>query len=253
MGRSYEKVPVTLPSHTDSGPTRTRVGLANLNWLRWLVLAIFSILLFAHHSCSPFDPPSVADLSPEFISKCHDLLEAPSGTYTDRISRLSSLLEEDTVWVGEPGTSAEYFLGGFSSRDWWLSERPLLLVISAGSSNVTVLTAKFEQSRAELVHLPKEVRERTTFVPWLESESPYDILNTYLAKEPGSGSKKVVWDGQVRSFITAGLRNVGWSDASDKEVERVKELRERKDEREVGLLRCANQVSHLFLMYHVII
>ena len=257
MGSSYEKVPEALPSHTGSSPLRTSAGPTNLNWLRWLVLAIFSILLFAHHSCSPLNPSSVDNLSPEFISKCHDLLEAPSGTYTDRVFRLSSSLEEDTVWVGEPGTSAEYFLGGFSSRDWWLSERPLLLVISAGSSNVTVLTAKFEQSRAELIHLPKEVRERTTFVPWLESESPYDILNTntYLAKESGSGSgsKKVVWDGQVRSFITSGLRDLGWSDASDKEVERVKELRERKDEREVGLLRCANQVSHLFLVYHVII
>lgn len=116
---------------------------------------------------------------------------------------------------------------------------------------MTVLTAKFEQSRAELVHLPNEVRERTTFVPWLESQSPYDILATHFGGE--SGKKRVVWDGQVRSFITSGLGGVGWSAASDDEMERIKELRERKDEREVGLLRCANQVSNFFLIQTLII
>lgn len=242
MSRSYEKLPEALPSYTDSPHPRDRAGATNLSWLRWLVLATFSILLFSHHSGTLRRTSPVQDLSPTFISECHNLLQAPPGTYIDRISRLSSTLEEGTVWVSEPGTSAEYFLGGFSSRDWWLSERPLLLVIEGGSENVTILTAKFEQSRAELVDLPKEVRERTTFVPWLESESPYDVLDSYLTKGP-SQEKKAVYDGQVRSFITSGLRSIGWSDASDDQVERVRKLRERKDEREVGLLRCANQVS----------
>ena len=242
--RSYEKV-AELPSYTETTPQfrSTRLRTTNLNWLRWLVLATFSILLFTHHTCHHHR--STPDLSPEFVSKCHDHLHTPTGTYTDRTSRLSSVLDEGSIWVAEPGTSAEYYLGGFSSRDWWLSERPLLLIIHAGSGDVTILTAKFEQSRAELVGLPKEVRERTRFVPWLESESPYEVLSTYLSGL-GNGTeagKKVVWDGMVRSFITSGLRHEGWSDASEEEVGRVKELRERKDEREVGLLRCANQVS----------
>jgi hypothetical protein len=86
------------------------------------------------------------------------------------------------------------------------------------------------------------VRDRTTFVPWLESESPYEVLATYFS-DGGSDKKRVVWDGQVRSFVVAGLKEIGWDDAPEEVVESVKELRERKDEREIGLLRCANQVD----------
>jgi hypothetical protein len=159
--------------------------------------------------------------------------------YTDRIARLKSSLESDTFWIAEPGTSSEYFLGGFSSRDWLLSERPLLVSISPSSPNITVLTARFEQSRAEGVDLPREIRDITTFVPWLESESPYDVLRTHF----GSEFVRVILDGQVRSFIAEGLGGAGFEKGSDEEVANVKEIRERKDEREIGLLRCANQAS----------
>jgi len=150
-------------------------------------------------------------------------------------------LGNDTIWISEPGTSSEYFIGGFSSRDWWLSERPLLIAISPSTTNVTILTAKFEQARAELVDLPREIREITTFVPWLESESPYEVLKNHF----GSDSRKVILDGQVRSFIGDGLEEGGYEKGSREEGEGIREIRERKDEREVGLLRCANQVSSI--------
>jgi hypothetical protein len=100
------------------------------------------------------------------------------------------------------------------------------------------LTAKFEQARAELVDLPQEIRDITTFVPWLESESPFDILASHFG-----ASQKVTLDGQVRSFVGEGLQQAGFTPGSVEESEKVKELRERKDEREIGLLRCANQVG----------
>jgi Xaa-Pro aminopeptidase len=163
--------------------------------------------------------------------------------YTERISRLASSLQPDTVWIAEPGTSSEYFVGGFSSRDWWLSERPLLVVVSPSHRNITILTARFEQARAELVGLPPEIKDVTTFVPWLESESPYDILADHFG-----AFQKVILDGQVRSFVGEGLQRAGFTSGSVEESEIVKELRERKDEREIGLLRCANQVGprHVF-------
>jgi Xaa-Pro aminopeptidase len=105
---------------------------------------------------------------------------------------------------------------------------------------VTILTARFEQARAESVGLPEEIRERTTFVPWLESESPYDILAHHFGREE---EWKVILDGQVRSFIAEGLEGAGFHKGAKDEEGRVKEIRERKDEREIGLLRCANQVS----------
>jgi hypothetical protein len=55
----------------------------------------------------------------------------------------------------------------------------------------------------------------------------------------------VVVDGQVRSFITEGLEGAGFTRATKEEGEKIKEIRERKDEHEIGLLRCANQVCHL--------
>jgi hypothetical protein len=209
------------------------------SWRKWASAAlIFTAAIYVlspTHHCSH----RIAPLSPDFLYNCDSLLLPPTGTYTDRISRLASILGNDTIWISEPGTSSEYFIGGFSSRDWWLSERPLLIALSPSSANVTILTAKFEQARAELVDLPKEIRGITTFVPWLESESPYEVLRNHF----GSKWSKVVQDGQVRSFVANGLEGVGYGKSSREQGERIREIRERKDEREIGLLRCANQVS----------
>jgi len=91
------------------------------------------------------------------------------------------------------------------------------------------------------VELPKEIREITNFIPWLESESPYEILRKNL----GSDVSKVIVDGQVRSFITEGLEGAGFTRGTKEQGEKIKEIRERKDEHEIGLLRCANQVCPL--------
>lgn len=116
--------------------------------------------------------------------------------------------------------------------------------------NITILTAQFEKARAELVQLPKEIGGWVTFLPWTESESPYEVLVEHLGKRP------IVLDGQVRSSIAEGLhdaftvvegeddygRSTGKGVVKRIEAE-VQLIRERKDSREVGLLRCANQVS----------
>lgn len=204
-------------------------------WAAFIPAIVLYLLFSRTHPCTHVKP-----LSSTFTKHCDSLLKPPSGTYTDRISRLSSSLEVDTIYIAEPGTSSEYFTGGFSSRKWWLSERPLLLAITP-SNNITILTARFERSRAELVELPKEIQDITTFVPWLESESPYEILRRHL----GSDVSRVIVDGQVRSFITEGLEGAGFTRADKEEGEKIKEIRERKDEHEIGLLRCANQVYPL--------
>ena len=90
------------------------------------------------------------------------------------------------------------------------------------------------------MELPEEIRDITTFVPWLESESPYEVLKNYLGDWVG----RVIVDGQVRSFITEGLEGAGFARTTKEEGEKIKEIRERKDEREIDLLRCANQVCH---------
>jgi len=229
-----------LPSHqplssnfADSTDVRQEKSTSTRRWVG--VALIFTAVLYLLYGGGKYC--SGKPLSPDFVGHCNSLLESPIGTYTDRISRLTTALESDTIYVAEPGTSSEYFIGGFSSRDWWLSERPLLIALTPSNPNITIITARFEQGRAELVHLPKEIRDITTFVPWLESESPYEILRAHL-----ESAHRVVVDGQVRSFIAQGLEAAGFAKGTREEGDRIKELRERKDEREIGLLRCANQV-----------
>jgi hypothetical protein len=232
---SYGPITTFAPPSDEVKP-RPKRSAGRWAWAGLVATAVLYLLYNRHHHCSD---TQVEPLSPTFIDHCNSLLKPPTGTYTDRISLLTTSLEPNTIYISEPGTSSEYFIGGFSSRDWWLSERPLLIAF-APSKNITILTAKFEQSRAELVELPKEIRDITTFVPWLESESPYEILKNYLGDDVG----RVVGDGQVRSFIAEGLDGAGFARATSKEGESIKEIRERKDEREIELLRCANQVCH---------
>jgi hypothetical protein len=232
---SYGPITTFVPLSDEVKP-RPKRSAGRWAWAGLVATAVLYLLYNRNHHCSH---SQVEPRTSTFINHCNSLLKPPTGTYTTRISHLTTSLEPDTTYITEPGTSSEYFIGGFSSRDWWLSERPLLIAFTP-SKNITILTARFEQSRAELVDLPKEIRDITTFVPWLESESPYEVLKKHLGDEVG----RVVVDGQVRSFITEGLDGAGFTRATKEEGEKIKEIRERKDEHEIGLLRCANQVCH---------
>jgi Xaa-Pro aminopeptidase len=163
------------------------------------------------------------------------------------------------IWIAEPGPSAYYYLGAFASSDWWLSERPFLIAITPSNnnpaeSNITLLTPEFEKLRAQGIALPDEVNARVTWVSWQENESPYQVLWDHVGLNGG-----IVGDGQVRGFILEGLQATASQVENDKSIsvsrerqskmsdikEAVALVRQRKDEREVGLLRCANQVSPL--------
>lgn len=192
-------------------------------------------------------PGAISPLAPDFVQGCHDLIPTPPGTHTSRLVRLASTLNSraaarngaksnGTIWIAEPGPSVFYYLGGFSTDDWFLSERPLLIAIDQHAS-VTILTPRFEELRATLLHLPREMEGRVKFVAWDESDSPYEVL----ADKIGTG--QVVLDGHVREFIGQGLREAGWRAAGKEVREKVELIRERKEKREIDLLRCANQMT----------
>jgi len=79
------------------------------------------------------------------------------------------------------------------------------------------------------------------------------------------GKRDYITDGAVRSFILAGLESTvsrhheGGTDVARLDVKTMRQeglsevkdavalVRQRKDEREIGLLRCANQVSRSWL------
>ena len=200
-----------------------------------------------HHAVPPLDPA--------FLAQCDSLLAPAPSTFTDRLGRLVSVLKETdsqhpTVWIAEPGPSSSYFIGAFASSDWHLSERPFLVVITPAedgvSPNITLLSPEFERLRAQLQPIPEQVEAYVKWLSWQEDESPYEVLVAHLGSVGG-----LVVDPLMRSFIGTGLgkavEKAGNADdeaiASDKTA--VALLRERKDEREIGLLRCANQVRNV--------
>lgn len=184
---------------------------------------------------------SVPSLPEDYVKECHDLLKPPKGTYTDRLDKLGSKLSDTYAFVTEPGTTAAYYIGGFGPGSWSRSERPFLIAVNS-TGDVTILTPRFEEARARLEELPKEVQKRATWVAWDESESPFVVLSKHL------GRPSWVLDGEVRAFIADGLLRLAPQGPEErKEADRIRHavvaIRERKDKREIELLRCANQFT----------
>ncbi|KAK0458494.1 peptidase M24 [Desarmillaria tabescens] len=141
--------------------------------------------------------------------------------YPSRLhSKVSTLGETLTAlnasaYIAEPGASALYY-ANVSTSHWHLSERPLLLIVDA-SAQITVLTPKFEGTRARLLHIPSDVK----WVEWAEDEVP------------------------IRHFIVDGLRTAFPKATVTAAPTEIRQLRERKSEGELALLKCANEVRVL--------
>lgn len=210
----------------------------------WLTISLAFLLILKGYLFHSFiRSHRVPPISPEFRRHCTDRLQAPPGTYTGRLDRLQALArDEPTLWISEPSASAAYFIGAFSQADWWASERPFLIGLLTANSSIRVilLTPEFERLRAQGVRLPDEVK--VEWVGWREDESPYRVLKDAV------GLTRVILDGGVRAFVADGIRNafgahnLHFKGSRELEAE-VLSLRERKDEWEIDLLRCANQVS----------
>lgn len=253
---SIQSRPVQQPSATpylDSRRNRSRLLPVYL----LLLLAFFTPWYLS--SQLQFSGPEVEALHPHFIAQCNRLLDPPNGTFISRLSALTDVLNKSGdpgVWIAEPGPSSSYFLSAFSSADWWLSERPFLVAIQPYHYNhtlppyhpnfrITFLVPEFEKLRAELIPLPRELSGKYQWLSWREDESPYEVLRRELGEQ-----RSIVVDGGVRELVAAGLRHAFGREAvyiGEKLKGDVGLMRERKDEREIGLLRCANQVSIPYL------
>ncbi|ODO11062.1 hypothetical protein I350_01664 [Cryptococcus amylolentus CBS 6273] len=197
-------------------------------WLSPLIGRTPSLTRYWSQSATPLD------------TQCDTLLTASAGTYTVRLETLVSSLPPSTVWVAEPGASASYFIGSFSSEEWWLSERPFLVVVGQsfdGRPRVYLVTPTFEALRARLLELPEEVRHIARWVEWREDQSPYQVLGAALEDD----GETFVLDPMVRHFVGQGLRKVLQEETDEEVLASVSLIRERKTTHEVDLLRCANQ------------
>ncbi|KAI0035730.1 peptidase M24, partial [Vararia minispora EC-137] len=171
---------------------------------------------------------------------------------SDFLARQQSLAEtlhafNASAYIAEPGASAGYF-ANLAGASWHLSERPLLLVVAPAlapdgsvSPRVTVVTPAFEATRAKGLPL---AAAGVTWAQWAEDADPYAAAVAAAAP----GGRPIFVDDMVRHFVVAGLQKAAGKD-SDVVVESapvgVRQLRERKSARELGLLQCANEATLL--------
>jgi Xaa-Pro aminopeptidase len=165
-----------------------------------------------------------------------------TAEFAERQSRLGETLHAlgGGTFITEPGASASYF-GNLSGAHWHLSERPLLLAVSADAA-VTVLTPAFEASRAKLLPI---AASHVKWVAWPEYADPYATLLQALPASVRSGPVYV--DGAVRHFVATGLAHAR-ADVKPAPAS-VRELRERKSPAELALMACASEATVLAIRH----
>lgn len=191
------------------------------------------------------------------IPSCKDILSAPSlASYLRRQRRLAhTLLSLDaSAYIVEPSPSALYFFN-VSSLDWHLSERPFLLALVPlpGSSiasaedgeadfEVFVVTPSFEKTRAQTqLHLALPEDDSVTWLPWEEAQDPFEALAAHAGA-------KIYLDHDMRVGMFGDLQTSFERVVGSGKVEvlpaarEIRAIRERKDQEELDLLRCANEV-----------
>lgn len=179
-------------------------------------------------------------------SHCSDAQPINGSEILQRQKNLAKILYDNgaSAYIAEPGANAQYF-GNISEATWHLSERPLLLIISpileeaSIVAKVTVITPAFEETRARLLPVPGI---DVSFVSWAEDEDPYIVALSTLELEPG---KPIYVDGMMRYFIVDGLQKAAPGVRVMSAPLEVTQLRARKSQAELDLLRCANEVTVL--------
>ncbi|KZO99490.1 peptidase M24 [Calocera viscosa TUFC12733] len=190
----------------------------------------------------PLPAPSLSVLEQTDFSHLAGHCSPPpitAAAYASRLSSVSSVLASlnASAYIIEPSPNALYY-ANVSTSDWGLSERPLLVVITS-EGRVSVITPKFEATRAKLLPIPYEGVE---YFEWAEADSPYEAALRALPAGAVDGGKVYV-DEMARLFIATGLQAV----APDMKVEiaplPVKALREKKTPEELEILQCVNELT----------
>ncbi|PBK87440.1 hypothetical protein ARMGADRAFT_1085465 [Armillaria gallica] len=126
------------------------------------------------------------------------------------------------------------FWYAYSSTHIWLTPTDVCRVLAGSIAHrATVLTPKFERTRARLLSIPSDVE----WVGWAEDEGPYkqlpDIEGTVFV------------DGSIRHFIVDGLGTAFPKATVVASPTEIRQLRERKSKEELELLKCANEATLL--------
>lgn len=150
-----------------------------------------------------------------------------------RRTRIAALLAARGLdaYLAEPGTTMRYLTG----VEWGLSERLFAVVVTA-AGEVLWLAPAFESSRAELV----TADAAGVVVPWQEHEYPFTPLAAALAERR---VERVALDPWLRLRFADGIGEAHGRDRVDLGQEVLVALRGRKEDRELALMRRANELT----------
>jgi len=102
---------------------------------------------------------------------------------------------------------------------------------------ISVLTPKFEATRAKGLPIPSEVQ----YIEWPEDANPYELAATAFSSTTGT----IFVDNSIRKFISDGLQSALPNATILSAPEEITELRERKSTSELDILKCANEATLL--------
>lgn len=182
----------------------------------------------------------------DLANHCKSSQPITAEEFHERQQRLASTLHHlnASAFIAEPGASAHYF-GNISATAWKLSERPLLLIITPVLVNdtqieakVSILTPQFEATRAKMLPIPHDSVE---YIEWPEERNPYEVAVSALTIED-----KAYLDESARLFIFNGFQKALSNVSVAPSAPEIQELRQRKSDTEIELLKCANEVHRQF-------
>ncbi|RDB21302.1 putative peptidase C18A7.01 [Hypsizygus marmoreus] len=173
---------------------------------------------------------------------CANLHPISSSEFHRRQTTLAAVLRSlnASAYIAEPGASATFY-GNISNVQWKLSERPLLLIVTPVPSGdntkakISLLTPKFEATRAKALPIPSEV----DYIEWPEDGNPYHFVTSILHHLNAT----VFLDGSIRKFLADGLQEALPNVTIVTAPNEVTQLRERKSDAEIDLLKCANEAT----------
>ncbi len=180
-----------------------------------------------------------AELEPGLRSQRQELSPISSEERSRRRRRLGSLLQEAGIdaLLTEPSATMEY-LSGVS---WGRSERLFGLVVFADGS-CSWIAPSFEVSRAEqkIEAAFGAAPDAGSILGWDEHEYPYRPLAALLKERR---VERLAVEPETRLFIVERLEEAFGKALSVSGTPIVRELRGRKDEHELALLRRANELT----------
>jgi Xaa-Pro aminopeptidase len=186
---------------------------------------------------------------------CANMKPIPTSEFHARQQALAKHLHAlgAVAYIAEPGPNAQYF-ANLSLSQWWLSERPFLLMItplvqelqgegetqSVITPRVSIITPQFESSRARLLQVPAS--GNVTFIEWAESEDPYEAVLSVLHTEYQLPERRWIFmDEDTRYFVVDGIKHRAPDFIVESSPVQIRSLRERKSKAELALLRCVNE------------